>query len=105
MRNYERASQVGFSQESRERRESNRKSSADMLTANRIKFESKNNGAHLVIALHDRTIDFWPGTGLFTDRKTKKNGRGVYNLVKKIDRIKDKQKAKEAASEPAKDTA
>jgi len=84
MRDLERSAQIGFAQESKERRNRNRQFSAVCLRSYDIDFETKNEGAHLVIALPDRVIDFWPGTGLFTDRHTKQNGRGVHNLVKKI---------------------
>lgn len=93
MRDFNRAAQVGFDQESKERRAKNRASSAEILKANNVEFESKNDGAHLVIRLPDRVIDFWPGTGTFIDRKHNKNERGVFNLIKKIQRIKARKNA------------
>lgn len=93
MRDYKRAAEVGFAQESQERRAKNRAHSAGVLDAHSIAYESKNQGAHLVITLADRVIDFWPGTGMFTDRKTKRNGRGVQNLVKKISELSAKAEA------------
>lgn len=90
MRDYKRAAEVGFVQESKERRAKNRAHSANVLAAHGIEYETRNGGAHLIIALPDRTIDFWPGTGMFTDRKAKRDGRGVQNLVKKIATLIDK---------------
>jgi hypothetical protein len=100
MRDAERTKEVGWEQESKERRARNRQMSAQMLTAHRIDFESKNDGSHLVITLHDRIIDFWPGTGSFTDRKTNNTGRGARNLVRKIAKIKAAGKAEKPPSEP-----
>lgn len=91
MRDYKRAAEVGFVQESKERRAKNRAHSASVLDAHGIVYETHNGGAHLIIALPDRTIDFWPGTGMFTDRKANRNGRGVQNLVKKIAALAAKQ--------------
>lgn len=84
MRDLERSAQIGFAEESKERRKRNRQFSAECLRSYSIEFETKSEGVHLVVTLPDRVIDFWPGTGLFTDRHTKQNGRGVHNLVKKI---------------------
>lgn len=68
--------------ESQLKRASNRKSSADILTKAGIEFTSKNLGAHLIVG----DFDFWPGTGLFINRKTGKRGRGVKNLIKFVGR-------------------
>ncbi len=68
-------------QQSKEKREKNRKSSTELLTEKAIEFESKNIGAHLVVTGKDCLIDFWPGTGKFITR-TGKKGRGVFNLIK-----------------------
>lgn len=87
MRDLTRTAEVGWARESQERRAKNRQGSADILTALGIPFESKNDGSHLVLTLPDRVIDFWPGTGLFTDRKTRKNGRGVHALAKRVTQL------------------
>jgi hypothetical protein len=63
------------------KRASNRELSADYLKAYGISFESKNNGAHLIVM---NKIDFWPGTGRWIVRATKKRGFGVKNLVKRL---------------------
>lgn len=66
------------------KRASNREQSAQYLTKHDILFESKNNGAHLIVEGNDGYIDFWPGTGKWKTRKGK-SGFGVRNLVKYID--------------------
>lgn len=83
MRNYERASEVGMAQESIERRAANRQSSADLLRERGIKFDSKNDGAHLVVSHGEHVADFWPGTGKFILRGGRA-GRGVFNLLKRL---------------------
>ena len=82
-RNIERAVELGLTQESIERRASNRESSATLLTERGIVFEAKNSGAHLIVKHGDKVADFWPGTGKFIVRGGKQ-GRGVFNLLKKI---------------------
>ena len=66
--------------QSQEKRANNREFSAKLLRDNSINFESKNNGAHLII---DNKVDFWPGTGKWIVRNGRK-GRGVKNLMKWI---------------------
>ena len=65
------------------KRSHNREKSPVYLTERGILFESKNNGAHLIVEGKDCYIDFWPGTGKWKTRKGK-NGFGVKNLVKFI---------------------
>jgi hypothetical protein len=60
------------------KRRSNTESSTSIIEGSGIPFESKNNGAHLIVA---GRWDYWPSTGLFIDRETKKKGRGVFNLL------------------------
>lgn len=67
---------------SQRKRESNRATSANILEANRIPFEVKNGGAHLIVGGGPCLIDFWPGTGKFIGRDGKTSGRGVRNLIK-----------------------
>lgn len=63
---------------SKEKRAKNRDSSAQLLTAAGIPYESKNIGAHLIV---DGDIDFWPGTGLWMIRGHKRKRRGVRRLI------------------------
>lgn len=70
---------AGLREVSKQKRRDNRESSAELLKRFGVSFELKNKGAHLIVA--DRW-DFWPGTGLFIDRKNQKRGRGVFRLLK-----------------------
>lgn len=56
----------------------------EFAKAHNIKYESKNNGTHIII----ENIDYWPSTGLFIDRKTGKRFRGIRNLIDLIKKIK-----------------
>jgi GH35 family endo-1,4-beta-xylanase len=62
------------------KRADNTRKSTALLKRFHIEFESKNNGAHLIVS----DYNFWPSTGLFENRITKRTGRGVYNLIKKL---------------------
>lgn len=66
-----------------EKRAKNRKSSTELLSENGIDFVVKNDGAHIIISIHGKPeIDFWPGTGLWIDRKEKsRKRRGVMKLI------------------------
>lgn len=68
-------------EERREKRWRNVEASAQYLELHKVPFESHNGGLHLVVA---EKYDFWPSTGRFINRKTKKSGRGVFNLVKRL---------------------
>lgn len=64
--------------ESRARREVNRRTGIERLRSAGVAFQVKNGGAHLIVL--DRW-DYWPGTGLWIDRKTKARGRGIRPLL------------------------
>lgn len=66
-----------------EKRRSNRENSGQILFDRHIEFETKNNGAHLIVEGSDCKIDFWPGTGKYISRNGP-SGRGVFNLIKLI---------------------
>lgn len=66
-----------------EKRELNRTNSKKILQKAGISFTEHNNGAHLKIGV----IDFWPGTGLF--RSPDFEGRGVYELIKVLEQLKE----------------
>lgn len=68
--------------ESQARRAHNRKSSEEILKMHRISFVSKNFGAHLIVSNGTKTVDFWPGTGLWRDRANGENNGGVNNLCR-----------------------
>lgn len=61
----------------------NRENSPQILQERGVSFESKSNGAHLIVWRGGVTVDFWPGTGLWIARtKGNRRGRGVFNLVR-----------------------
>lgn len=67
--------------ERQQKRASNRQLSVEILKARKIPFVTNNGGVHLIVC---ERFDFWPGTGLFIDRTTRERGRGVHNLLKRI---------------------
>lgn len=71
-----------------EKRASNREDSAAILSRAGIVFESKNLDAHLVVQAGAKTVDFWPGTGLWIVRGTKEKRRGVRKLVEYVEACK-----------------
>jgi len=70
--------------QNKEKRASNRGTSAEILKARGFLFDVRNHGAHLIVWYLDGAVDFWPGTGKWIVRDTKKIGRGVFSLVKFI---------------------
>lgn len=73
--------------ESKARREKNRRGGAELLTAAGIRFDSRNNGAHLVAYARGHTFDFWPGTGLWIMWGSTQRHRGVRRLIKFIQQL------------------
>lgn len=71
-----------------DKRALNRQRSAALLTEASIEFISHNDGAHLLVA--GKAWDFWPGTGLWSQRgklapgQRRLEGRGVHNLIQRI---------------------
>lgn len=65
-----------------EKRRRNKECSTAMLRENGIVFETKNNGAHLIIRTAKGTVNFFPSTGLYNGVL---NGRGVLNLLKELE--------------------
>ena len=66
----------------KEKRQRNMKDSNTFLVAKGINFRTNNGGAHLIInEPNTGPIDFWPSTGLWIPRNTKKKSRGVQNLI------------------------
>ena len=55
-------------------------SSTELLKKEGFDFEVKNLGAHIIIG----NYDFWPSTGRYINRKTKKRNFGVKNLIKEL---------------------
>jgi hypothetical protein len=74
---------------SKERRAHHRARAPELLKAAGIEFHSHNEGAHLIVAYTNlyglpRTVDFWPGTGLWIMKGVAK-GRGVFKLIRFIE--------------------
>lgn len=61
------------------KKEFNYGNSIEILKNNGIKFEFLST-YHIKIG----EFNFWPSTGLFIHVKTKKRGRGVFNLIRRI---------------------
>lgn len=66
---------------SQNKRAENREKSTNILIDYNINFESKNEGAHLIVKGSELIIDFWPGTGKYIVRGGEE-GRGVFSLLK-----------------------
>lgn len=64
-----------------EKRADNRAQSAELLRKAGVAFEAKNGGAHLIVTALGKTIDFWPGTGLWIVRGQSRQRRGVKRLI------------------------
>lgn len=69
------------------KRAHNRAASAEFLRTRGWRFDSHNDGAHLVVVTIHRTVDFWPGTGKWIARTDQRgssfqpaSGRGVLGL-------------------------
>jgi len=71
-------------QHQKDKRAKNTKSSTEILAENRIGFESKNFGSHLIVTGSKGKIDFWPSTGKWRDRNNQWQGRGVIGLLKRL---------------------
>jgi hypothetical protein len=64
--------------ESRQRRARNRDRAVVALAEASVPFDTRNNGAHLIVR---GRLDYWPGTGKWSDRETPNNGRGIASLL------------------------
>jgi hypothetical protein len=71
----------GMKDELKAKRATNREKSAAQLSKNGIPYTSHNSGAHLIVVAGDKTIDFWPGRGLWIVRGDPKRHGGVFNLI------------------------
>ena len=56
-----------------------------LLESNNIKFDSKNDGVHLIVYGYDEVIDFYPSTGRWIVRGKQIKSRGVGKLIKRIE--------------------
>lgn len=72
-----------FREAGKVKRNNNLLSSIKILTQNKIEFK-KLSDTHVRV----KDFDFWPSTGLFINTKTKKRGRGVFNLIQKLKELR-----------------
>ena len=57
----------------------------DALTDAGIAFETRNNGAHLILHHHGITVDVWPSTGRWKARRSSIwEGRTIESLLKNL---------------------
>lgn len=70
--------------QSQKKRRRNNVSSTELLTRAGIEFVTYNLGEHLVVL---EIVDFWPSTGLWIFRESKKKGRGVFSLIKELKEV------------------
>ena len=65
--------------ENQAKRAGNAENSLRLLHEGGVRFE-------LLSSSHARVgdFDFWPSTGLYIHTKTKKRGRGVFNLMRRV---------------------
>lgn len=68
-------------EESKKKRWSNYQKSIEMLSKKGISYRVLD---HLTGHIRVGKYDFWPTTGKFYDPKTKETGRGVKNLIEKL---------------------
>jgi len=71
-------------EDSKRRRADNRERSTAELTSRGIAFESKNHGTHLMLKTSIGVVDFWPGTGAWSGRVSRTTGRGLFNLLRHL---------------------
>lgn len=64
---------------SKDKKFNNYNRSIQILDERKIKFIQLSD-THLRV----KNYDYWPSTGLFIELKTKKRGRGIFNLIKRL---------------------
>ena len=70
---------------SKVKRAHNKSTSTQFLVSSSIEFRSNDEGTHLIIDEYNTgVIDYWPSTGLWIPRNTKKRHRGIRPLIKYI---------------------
>ena len=67
----------------KDKHQSNREKSTALLIERGIKFESRNDGVHLMIQTEKGRVNFYPSTGLYNGAL---QGRGVFNLLKEVEK-------------------
>lgn len=71
----------GLKQARQEERADRRGAAPERLRAAGVAFESKNEGAHLIVRDGKRIIDFWPGTGRWWERGKTRYTFGLDKLL------------------------
>lgn len=61
------------------KKKSNLQNAKAVFAENEVEFSEK-SPIHFIVGEYD----FWPSTGLFISRRTRKRGRGIFNLIKKV---------------------
>lgn len=81
-----------LAERSKQKRAANRQNGATRLAAAGIQFESKNDGAHLIVQAKDHVVDYWPGTGKWITRNYRftLTGRGIARLLKHLESDHDR---------------
>lgn len=75
-------------EESQQRRANNRANGPVILAQNGVRYQSKNDGAHLIIMRGDVVVaDYWPGTGKWRGRRQRVSGRGVFKLIQWLGKL------------------
>lgn len=70
----------------KEKKERNVAQSVELLDQNGIPYiMHQGNNKHLLVA---GRLNYWPSTGLWIDRITKRKGRGVVNLMRFLDLVR-----------------
>jgi len=77
-------------EERRKKKESNINYSTKLILSKGYDVAIKNGGVHLIVKHNGITVDFWPSTGKWCDRKTGVYSRGVNRLIKFLDKEKGK---------------
>lgn len=68
---------------SQEQRSHNRQSGRQRLQRCGVKFETRNDGAHLIVNHNGKAVDYWPGTGKWISRADRtRRGRGISQLLR-----------------------
>jgi len=68
----------------KERRHANRAKTPELLKQYGVAFDSRNDGAHLIVTHGGKIADLWPGTGKYQVRGTDRYRRGVFNLLRDL---------------------
>lgn len=71
-----------YNESRREKKRRNLEQNTQILRDRGVSFTAKNNGVHLIIRRGTVPLaDFWPSTGKWIMRISRKKGRGVFNLL------------------------